>query len=250
MIAKTRNIKKDFSPIAKTQYPHLLVSGASNTWNNSEIHACTWPYYLRDLCQFEEIHDCSQSGSGCNHVFNSIVNEIETNPAVNPKSTIVICLWPDMSRTDVINFTDTVKHYHSMSLYKFNDRFSTHTIFPDSDHGGILSDMGILFKKVVDMDAQIYESAIKIIALNSYLEHKGYKKIFLIDSVCSDQIKQLPSSISQIISNTLTHIEILENYGIEMKLWEFGHPNPDAHLQWTKSFLIPHMIEQQLIGTS
>ena len=182
MTAKTRNIKPLFSPITETQYPYLLVSGGSNTWNNSDTNLCTWPYYLRDLCQFKEVYDCSQSGSGCNHIFNSIVNEIETNPVLDPKNTIIICLWPDMSRTDVINFTDTVKDTHVMSLYNFNDRFSTHTLFPDSPHGGILSDMGKLFKKVVDMDAQVYESAIKIIALDSYLEHRGYKKIFLIDT--------------------------------------------------------------------
>jgi hypothetical protein len=102
MTAKTRKLAKQFTTTYSTEFKNLLVSGCSYTFNNSENHICSWPYYLRDLAGFNEVYDCSQSGAGSNHIFNSIINEIETNININIQDTLVIIMWSGLTRTDVI----------------------------------------------------------------------------------------------------------------------------------------------------
>ena len=86
MTATLRQLPRVFDPVYTSQWQNLLVSGCSYTWNNSMTDICTWPYYLRDLGNFQQVWDCSQGGSGPAHCFNSIINELTINPELTPKT--------------------------------------------------------------------------------------------------------------------------------------------------------------------
>ena len=243
MVAKIRKLK--FSPAFpqthETKFTNLLVSGGSYVWNNSEDHVCTWPYVLKDLADFKEVYDCSQSGAGPTHVFNSIINEIETNKNLNADNTMIIVMLSDMSITDTITTTDITKSWHHMSNYAFDEKFSTLTLFKDPQdlsHAS-LTKLCVEYAKHIDFDAQIYENLIKIKALQSYLNEKNFQTIYLT----------WKESEVQELNNYLDQIESLDIWTERnnMRIPGDGHPTPEAHLRWTKKILIPYLEKKQLI---
>ena len=243
MIAKVRNLKSVFSQSHETKFKKLLVSGGSFVWNNSEEHICTWPYYLRDLSGFQEVYDCSQSGAGPGHVFNSIINEIETNSSISPKDTLIILMFSDLSTVDTISTPDITRPWHPMSNYNFNDQFSSLTLFRGpftNKSNSLLQKLCIDYAKHIDPDAQSYENLLKIKALNSYLRDKGFTKIFL----------NWKEPESKDLLSYLDKIQCLDDYTQEhdMRIPGDGHPTPDAHLQWTREHLIPYLVNQGLVN--
>lgn len=248
MTAKIRKLANQFTTTYTTQFKNLLVSGCSFTYNNSDSIICTWPYYLRDLAGFEQVYDCSQGGAGNNHVFNSIINEIETNPNINTQDTLVIIMWSGLTRTDVIAKQDVTKPEHHMSNYCFDDQYATLSIFNHIDKSTPFDQLCRQYKKLVSADAQVYESVIKIIALKAYLDQKGFRSIITSWKDPQLELKHTtinPSIINSAIS-TVNAVTYLDSYAISKKFREAdGHPTPYGHLGWTRNHLLPYL---KLIG--
>lgn len=237
MVAKTRNLTKTFLQTHTSRFKNLLVSGCSYVWNNSEEHACTWPYYLRDIVGFQEVYDCSQSGAGPSHVFNSIINEIETNTLINSDNTLIIVMWPELARVDTIAHRRITKPWHSMSNYDFDDLYSTLSLFGNAQGDTSLDRLCQEYHKHVD--GTIYENIIKVKALDSYIRDKQFNRVFL----------SWKNPIDLLLKQYLDFDSYLDNWTEEhnMRIPGDGHPTPDAHLQWTRSQLVPFLTNQKII---
>ena len=241
MIAKVRNLK--FSPAFeqthKTNFKNLLVSGCSYVWNNSEDHVCTWPYTLKDIAGFNEVYDCSQSGSGPGNTFNSIIHEIETNTSLTTSDTLVIVMWPELTRFDTISHRSITKDWHHMSNYDFNESLSTLSLFRNTHINSELEKLCSMFHKLVDPNGIILENIIKVQALDSYLRDKGFTRIFL----------SWKRPIDNRLIEYLDFNSYLDDWTEEhnMRIPGDGHPTPEAHLQWTRLQLIPFLTNQKII---
>lgn len=237
MTVKTRNIAKIFTSTHQTRFKNLLVSGCSFTYNNREEHSCTWPYYLRDIAQIENVYDASQAGVGNNHIFNSIVYEIETNPDVRPDNTLIIVMWSGLTRTDVIADQEITAPWHKISNYCFDQKFATFTIVNETTDQTVIGDMCKLYKKIISPDAQILESLIKIQALRAYLTAKQFSFVFLSWRNPLPELNQIQTQINLELDNNDYLFEFAEQR--HMRIPNDGHPTPDAHLLWTRECLIP-----------
>lgn len=239
MIAKVRNLNRQFPQKYRSNFKNLLVSGCSYVWNNSSECSVTWPYYLRDIAGFEEVYDCSQSGGGPSHVFNSIINEIETNENLDPANTLIIIMWPQLSRVDTIARQDITRPWHSISNYNFNETYGTLSLFLQNDDNSSLSQLCREYHKHVD--GSVYENMIKVAALNSYLRDKNFTKVFL----------SWKSPLSTELIKYLDPIEHLDDFTQlnRMRVPNDGHPTPDAHLRWTREHLIPYLNDKNFIET-
>ena len=233
-------LKRIFKPLYQTPYKNLLASGCSMTFNNSQEHMCSWPYYLRDLGGFETVYNVAQSGAGTSHIFNSIVNEVENNPQVNPEHTQIIVMWSGLTRTDTITTKDITAPWHHMSNYHFNKRFATLSLWNRATGDTLLDELCRNYKLLVDVDATIYESMLKIIALKGYLENKGFNSVFTNIMDPAEELKRINKTI-----NELDDIPYLLEFATEQKMLEpnDGHPTPDGYLRWTKEHLIPYLVK-------
>lgn len=248
MTAKIRNIQRQFTQTHTSAYKNLLVSGCSFTWNNSEQHVCSWPYYLRDIVRFDQVFDCSQSGAGSNHIFNSTINEIETNPAIDNQNTLVLIMWSGLARTDMIATKDVTRARHHMSNYEFDSKFATLSIFNNATKNTHLDQLCRDYKKIVDSDAQIYESVLKIIALNAYLSHKGYEFLFASWKDPIPDLDRIGATTTKTVLSMLDSVPYLGDYADKKQLKEpDGHPSPDGYLEWTRNCLIPVLENKKII---
>ena len=238
---KERNLPAAFDCEYSTMYKKLLVNGCSFTWNNSETECCSWPYYLRDLVNFDKVFDCSQSGAGTNHIFNSTVNAIETHGLI-PEEVLVIIVWSGLTRTDVIAETSVTKNYHSMSNYNFTESFSTLSIFNSTPGNSELDKLSNQYKRNISVDAQIYESAIKIIALKNYLENKKFNFVFAQYQDLTPEIKVLPIILQEKLNTCFDNLSSIGSYSTEFE--SDGHPTPNSYLNWTRSQLIPYLLNK------
>lgn len=250
MSAKTRTLSRVFSQTHSSQYQNLLVSGCSFTYNNSEKDVCSWPYYLRDLANFKQVYDCSQSGAGNNHIFNSVVNEIELNPEINPETTMIIIMWSGFARTDVIATKDLTRDWHHMSNFHFNDQFATLSIFDVTNKNTDLDMLCYHYRRLIDSNAQIYQSMIKIIALYHYLKQKKFKFIFLNYKDPTEEINSLDTPLGDIVRSMLDPVLYLYAYAVSENNKEpCGHPTPNGYLNWTRNHLIPYLCSTNQLQT-
>ena len=254
-MSHTRNISRHLPATHLSRFKNVLVSGCSFTFNPDNNEQQTWPYYLRDLCGFEEVYDTSQSGAGTNHIFNSIINEIELNENINSESTLVVIMWSSLQRTDVIATTDMTKDYHWASNYNFDNTFSTLSIFDqpnESRRGKLQEDLCKIYKRVVSPTAQIYESILKILALRSYLIEQNFSYVFtnfyypnwefdLIHTPLTKKVKQYFDIEDELtLGNFMrTTNQIIPND---------SHPTPECHCQWTQEILIPCLLEKNFVS--
>lgn len=251
MSAITRPIARQFTPVAQLAKPNLLISGCSFTFNNSVEHSCSWPYYLRDLVNADQLYDCSQVGAGNAHIFNSIVNEIETNSNIRPDNTTVIVMLSGLTRTDVIASQEITRTWHDMSNYFFDDKFATLSIFNDVNHKSntMLSDMCNLYKRLVDVDAQVYEGCIKIMALKSYFRDRGFSHVITSWKDPIPELQQTP--LRNQVLGVIDPVLYLGEYARELNMCvPDGHPTPDGYLKWTQDHLVPYLILQNLATDS
>lgn len=215
-------------------------------WNNSEQDLCSWPYYLRDRAGFDEVYDASQSGAGSNHIFNSIVNEVETNPDVSAQKTLIVVMWSNLTRTDVIAPNSVTRPWHHMSNYDFDENFSTLSIFNTTSGSSILDKLCADYKKIIPFTAQVYESVLKILALYSYLQNKNFNFIFTTWQDPSPELDILKhKDLKKKVLNLLSPIELLLPHASRFNMiGPCGHPTPDGYLSWTMNCLIPYLCDQ------
>jgi hypothetical protein len=201
----------------------------------------TWPYYLRDLSNQDQIYDWSQGASGSNHIFTSTINEIENNTNINKDNTLVIIMWSGLSRVDVVAKT-TYKGYN------YFDDFVSLPLLRYDAHDKIASSFDQLcvnYHRFIDVDAQIIVSATKILALYDYLKNKGFNFLFLTweKTTMEFELSKIPNSFADAVWNKFNNIKTLGEYATDhnLRIPNDGHPSPDAHLMWTREHLIPHL---------
>ena len=94
------------------------------------------------------------------------------------------------------------------------------------------------------------QSIINIIALHSYLEHRGFKSIFLNwESTSEIELSDIDSHLTQRIKELIAPLETLGEYATrtQSRIPGDGHPSVHAHLNWTQQVLIPYLHSQQII---
>ena len=250
MTGRAINPLQTATPIGQSTYKNCLIAGCSFCNNGSAKYPETWPYYLRDLLGFNSIIDCSQGGAGDHHVYNTVINEIETN-GITPNGTCVIIMWPSLDRINVIGqkelldyfgVTNPVYQFDAEGKYISVNLWRTDTNFNKNNP---LEALGNLYGKTFDLEGQIIESCLHIIGLYHYLKNKHFKFVFtpyrpikyatLKDQTLVDQVKSL-----------MDPVEILGKFAddtngrISATDW---HPTKTTHLEWTKSCLIPYLVE-------
>lgn len=247
-MAKTRKLPRSFPQTHSTNFQNLLVSGCSMVWNNSEEDSCSWPYYLRDLAGFNEVYDCSQSGAGTNHIFNSVVNHIETSN-IDLSSTLILIMLSGLSRTDVIAEKDVTRSWHHMSNYNFSEKFSTLSLFNNATGNEVMSELCRDYKKIVSLESQIYESSLKILALHHYLCSKKAKFYFLCWQNPEPDLELISNhTLSQKVMNLIAPVKLLLPFAQDRGMIEpCGHPTPDGYLAWTKQYLVPFLCLQGVV---
>lgn len=250
----TRHIHRSLAPMAQTTLPNLLVSGCSFSYNHSDDHVTSWPYYLRDLANFNQVYSTALTGAGTQHIFNSVINEIENRTELNGNNTLVLIMWSGLSRTDVIAETSVVlpwmRHnapFPENHMYHYNKDFSTMRIprlrrVNDRDP---VDQMQALYRKIICPHAQSLQSMLNILALQGYLESKGFKHMFMSWRDHDMDLATVPGTISQRVGDLLNTIESLGSYATETRNWDQSrHPNIDAHLDWTRLRLIPELLHR------
>lgn len=234
-----KHIKRSFAPVIQTKFDNLIVSGCSYTFNNSIEHIVTWPYYLKDLANFNMVLDLSQQSSGTAHIFNSVVNEVESGTV--KCNDLLIVMWTELSRADVMIDSDT--WFFNFSPYQFDKQYVSKRLNSSNfGHSGPYAELCKSYHRLVPVGAQIYDSCLKINALDGYLK---YKKINYVFVSAWDLFQDLEKFSNQDLINTTKEkfplIQSLDEFTGNNREVNDGHPSVDAHLNWTKQVLIPYL---------
>lgn len=252
-----RDPSRAVAPIRSCVFPKMLVSGCSFTHNFPNDRVVNWPYFLRDLADIQHVYDVSLPGGGCQHIFNSTINEIERNPEITVSDTMVLVMWSGLSRTDVIAETSLVAPWVRRAVptahrpgevtdgvYRFDDRFSTFSI---QCLDGMKNDptpvarMQHSYKLVVGWDAQVLQSLLNIVALAGYLDSKGFTWMFMSWQNPQPDLDIVPGGLSQRVGELITQSVLpLGDYARSQRQLDATlHPMPAANMAWTENHLIP-----------
>jgi hypothetical protein len=102
------NIKRNFENTVDLGFKNLVVGGCSftNTINGGNVPT-TWPYYLRDLANIQEVFSCAVPGAGNYFISQSIIWGIETKK-LHPDETLIVVMWSGTNREDEIFSSDAI----------------------------------------------------------------------------------------------------------------------------------------------
>lgn len=245
---KTRKLLKQFDTLHDFGIKNLIVSGCSFTYNNSDVHLCTWPYYLRDLGGFEQVYDCSIPGAGNYHISHSLQWSLETTN-LDPKESLVIVMWSGNDRDDCIMNKDFVKSSYPYEYHYDPKVVSGITGGSYSRASGNVDELKSIIS-IKTKKSRAVENYLYINSLKCYLTQKNYRHLFLNymprDSVPNwpdfEIDKFLPKSLEKKFQNLFNDIENIHRYSVAHDLLmpnDLFHPNPNGHLSWTKQILIP-----------
>jgi hypothetical protein len=226
---------------------NLIVSGCSFTFNNSNVDACTWPYYLKTLGGFDRVMDSSLPGAGNYHIDTSLRWNLMQKP-VDPRDSLVIVMWSGNDRDDFIASIDQLNDYPFRHYYTKN---STTAISGGLDPTAIGNT--VLSYKVVsgikDQSSRSIENFLYITGLYAWLEQQGYKFVFLdytdktipCRSLDFDIRLHLPLFAQKELNRILVKHNNLYNFAVKENFLDDDeyHPKADGHLAWTRKILIP-----------
>jgi hypothetical protein len=203
------------------------------------------------LAGFDQVYDCSQSGAGNNHIFNSIINEVELNKNITPDSTLIVAMWSGLRRTDIVATTEITKSWHHMSNYHFDHKFSTLSLFDTDTKQNAIENLCYHYRRLIDSDAQIYESMLKVIGLYNYLKNKNFNFVFLNYMDPTKDLESVSTPLTTTFTSLLDPVMYLGTYAMSTNKLECndGHPNPDGYLGWTQTQLIPYLISINQLQT-
>jgi hypothetical protein len=244
-----RTIPRTFTPEINFGYSNLLVSGSSFTYNNSNKHVVSWPYYLRDLGGFQQVLDCSCPGAGNKHIHDSIILAIENDLSITPKNTFVAIMWTGYDKDDFIVDPATVKS-HAQDRYQYTDQASLGMT------GGLVGSSNLIIsveniKKTKSYHSRAIDSYLSIIGLENYLQAKQFKFVFvecstpgtkrdtnfeINDYLNSQQSQSIKSLLRTIQPNLGDYAE--KNIANSVDGY---HPTADDQLGWTREVLLPYL---------
>lgn len=251
---KTRSFPKQFDTVQDLGYSNLVVGGCSFTYNNHDDSAVTWPYYLRDLGNFQEVYDCSLPGAGNNHIKNSVMYFLDNNKQLINEKTLVMVGWSGNDRDDQIVTEDSLDN-DMIFEYKFEDEVYT------GFSGGISGYSNLKNKQVFDsiktvknQKTRSIENYINIRSLYTYLQCSGLDFVFFefrdpnlpaLDN--NFDIAKFLTPDTKTIYNSMIHKWSTDMYTYCVKndlLFEDDyHPSPTGHLEYTKQILLPELRE-------
>jgi len=249
---------KTFDAIHTLGYKNLLVGGCSFTDNRSQSpdiannHIVTWPYYLRDLCGFDQVVDCSLPGAGNRFIHDAVISELEYNKNLDPTDTFVVIMWSGNDRDDFIAANDSVDK-NTADYYIFPNGSSAIISRGPQSKSNCLFDLNVV-DKIKDKQSKTLENYLQTISLGNYLQNQNYKFVFtqfhsgsladdhwnLADELDNkhlvDKYNQLVNQISPTLGDYALQTNQLsdDNY----------HPGPQANLEWTKQYLIPAILHR------
>lgn len=261
MVATVRNqlLLNPWDETHSTHFTKMLVSGCSFTWNNSEKHICTWPYFAASLMQIDtaNVYDCSQGASGSAHLLWSVINEIETNPDITAQDTLIIVMWPGLTRTDVIgNAGESVQWHPEKCAYHYNKDYGSIALHNNkisidaSRSNSNLNKLNLAYKTAIGQDAQIYQSCLNIIALDNYLSNNGYKNCMLTWHDPQYALDLVDKALAEKVSNLIVNnVESLGSWARRNNMLSEDrfHPSVQGHKEWTQQILMPLLCEKKLI---
>jgi hypothetical protein len=247
----TRDIPKQFHVERDFGYKNLIVSGCSFTYNNADSVAVTWPYYLRDIGNFDEVYDCSLPGAGNTHIKNSIISCLDNNPHLLGDQSLLLVCWSGNNRDDHIVSPKALGEYPFE--YYYADGASL-ALSGGADGNGNLKDDTIISKLRIckDTKSRAWENYIAIRSLYTYLSYMQIKFVFFeyrdhnlpARDRSFDLTKYLESHTKKLYNDMIHKWSTdIYSYSIrrDMLMGDDFHPNPDAHLSYTKEILVPEL---------
>lgn len=249
MTFRTLPLPRQFSTQHDFGFKNLIVSGASFVYNNSTTSLCTWPYYLRDLGNFNQVLDTSLPGAGNYHISYSLQWAIE-NSQPDPADSLVVVMWAGNTHDDYVcpNFNDA-------GTYPMTYRYNEHAI--SGITGGSVTDSGntkTVFKDLAlikNRESRAIENYLYISSLYHFLKSRNYKFVFLksmdLNLLPKNDFEIGPFLPDALNKNLETYIpkqpklQVLYSWAVAHNLLDADqyHPSPDGHLNWTRQVLIP-----------
>lgn len=248
---KTRSIGKTFDAVFDLGYKNLIVGGCSFTYNNSENHICTWPYYLRDYGNFQNVYDFSMVGGGNTHTFNSMIYGLEKNPTILDNSLILVQI-AGHDRDDYIIDVNEINNYPFIYFY---EKQSVVGITGGENISNFKNKDPIRqIKNMKNYECRAIENFVKISALNSYLTSTKSKFIIFEYRDYSlpgrdknfDLKKYLPDVIVKKYNEIVTELPVnFYKFCLKNNLLEPDdfHPSPEGHRRWTLEHLLPFLVD-------
>lgn len=238
-----------FLPIHDFGYDNLVVSGCSYTYNNSDEHSCTWPYYLKELGNFKTIYDCSLPGAGNYHIAHSLQWDLGEGK-LDPKNTFVIVMWSGNDRDDLIGDINVLNDYPMKYCYLP----SVSSIITGGSNQDSSPNTKINIKNILDVKNQqsrAVENFLYRDSLKTWLDYHEYSSVFLeyIDRSLPNRttdfdIRPYLPTVYQKRLDEITS-KCLDSYSFCLKnnlLYEDDfHPSADGHLEWTTKILVPFL---------
>lgn len=236
-----------FKPQYDFGYDNLVVSGCSFTYNNSMEHACTWPYYLKDLGNFKAVYDSSLPGAGNYHISHSLQWAL-TLEKLDPDKTLVVVMWSGNDRDDLICGIDSLNAYPSKHLYQ-HDVISAITGGSSEESMGNVDDAFEKIKQIKTKKSRSIENYLYIDSLKTWLDQNKFRSVFLdyLDRKIPNRTKDfeirdyLPDDCVIRLDAIVAKCKDVYSFALKNDLlWEDDfHPTPDGHLEWTRQYLVP-----------
>lgn len=249
MTFHVRQLPRCFDSIHDFGLKNLIVSGCSFTYNNNE-HLCTWPFYLRDLGNFQEVLDCSLPGAGNAHILWSMQWAI-TVKEPDPKDSLVVIMWSGNDRDDLICDATNITDYP----FRFDYSKSVSSGISggsDEDSKGNVGSHEWPVRKLKSHRSRAIENFLYVSSLHSWLQTRGFRFVFLkhMNSLIPNrtldfEIKNfLPQSVANKYSDMMDDVEDLYTWAVKTNqlMEDDFHPTPDGHLSWTKERLLPYLV--------
>jgi len=249
MTFRVRSIPKTFGSLYDFGIKNLIVGGCSFTYNNSDQHICSWPYYLRDMGSFDTVLDCSLPGAGNSHIASSLQWSLAAQQP-DPDNSLVIVMWSGNDRDDFLCNSTKLNGYPMR--YDFSDQVSS-AISGGShpNNRGNIVNATWEVKEFKSPQSRAIENFLYVLSLHAWLTVNGYRFVFLhwLDRNLPSRAEDfdieplLPRQLAQQYKKMFSPIEDIYSWSLKHNYLDSDdfHPSVDGHLSWTKSVLIPFL---------